>query len=393
MAFCLMKYQPHGGMQRDFLRIALRCQEQGYRIRVYALSWEGRIPDGMDVIIVPAHGVTNHRRYARYANWVAKALEAQPVVCSVGFHAMAGLDVYYAAEDCYAARTQPNESRTSWRNARHRYFADAERAVFGRGSRTRIMLIAENQRAAFERHYGTNPERMVLLPPGVARDRMAPDNAGEVRANMRAELGVSADQYLLLMIGSSFIDNGLDRSLIALAQLPQQVRLRTRLIAIGHDDPRSFVRMAQRLRIVDRFTVLQGRDDIPRFLQAADLLLHPASYDPGGSVLLEALVAGLPPISTDVCGHAGYVTRAEAGRVMDSPFRQDVLNGMVAEALADTTQRERWRRNGIEFGRTADLYSRPTRAAAFIAKVAGPASMRRNRLDVGADDDRHTLSA
>jgi hypothetical protein len=78
---------------------------------------------------------------------------------------------------------------------------------------------------------------------------------------------------------------------------------------------------------------------------------------------------------------------------MESPFRQDAFNGMVAEALADATQRHRWRRNGIEFGRTADLYSRHSRAAAFITAVAGPVSMRRNRLDVGADDDRHTVSA
>ena len=117
MAFCLLKYVPHGGMQRDFLRTALRCQEQGFRIRIYALSWEGRIPDGMDVIIVPVHGITNHRRYARYADWVASALEAQPVVCTVGFHAMAGLDVYYAAEGCYAARTPSGRAELAQRAA------------------------------------------------------------------------------------------------------------------------------------------------------------------------------------------------------------------------------------------------------------------------------------
>ena len=393
MAFCLLKYVPHGGMQRDFLRTALRCQEQGFRIRIYALSWEGRIPDGMDVIIVPVHGITNHRRYARYADWVASALEAHPVVCTVGFHAMAGLDVYYAAEGCYASRTPPRPGGPNWRNARHRYFAEAERAVFGRGARAKIMLIAEAQRAAFERCYGTNPDRMVLLPPGITRDRMAPDNAVEVRANMRAELGVNDDQLLLLMIGSAFIDNGLDRSLIALAQLPNEQRRRARLIAIGHDDARSFVRMAQRLRVSDRFTVLRGRDDIPRFLQAADLLLHPAYEEPGGRVLLEAMVAGLPSISTDVCGHAGFVVRADAGWVMESPFRQDAFNGMVAQTLQDASRRGQWRRNGIEFGRSADLYSLPECAAAYIAAVAKPATAGRNRLGVGADDDRHTVSA
>ena len=109
---------------------------------------------------------------------------------------------------------------------------------------------------------------MVLLPPGITRDRMAPDNAVEVRATMRAELGVNDDEFLLLTIGSSFIDNGLDRTLIALAQLPEETRRCTRRIAIGRDDPRSFIRMAQRLRVSDRFSVLHGRDDIPRFLQA-----------------------------------------------------------------------------------------------------------------------------
>ncbi len=391
MAFCLLNYVPHGGMQRDFLRTALCCQDLGFRIRIYALSWEGRIPDGMDVIIVPVHGLTNHRRYAGYDTWVANALQEQPVVCSVGFHAMAGLDVYYAGDGCYAAKTPSGEP--SWRNARHRYFAGAERAVFARGARTKIMLIAENQRAQFEQHYGTGADRMVLLPPGITRDRMAPDNAAEVRQNLRAELGVGEDQFLLLMIGSAFMDIGLDRALIALAQLPEDKRRRTKLIAIGHGDSRSFVRMAQRLRVNDRFTVLHGRDDVPRFLQAADLLLHPADEEPGGSVLLEAIVAGLPSISTDVCGHAAFVVRANAGRVMDSPFRQDTFNGMVAEALGNAAQRGEWHRNGIAFGRAADLYSLPERAASIIAAVARPTPPQLNRHGAGADDDRHTVSA
>jgi UDP-glucose:(heptosyl)LPS alpha-1,3-glucosyltransferase len=222
---------------------------------------------------------------------------------------------------------------------------------------------------------------------------MAPDNAEEVRANMRAELAIGDDQFLLLMIGSSFINNGLDRSLIALAQLPEHLKRRTRLIAIGRDNPRSFIRMAQRLRIGDRFTVLAGRDDIPRFLQAADLLLHPAYSDAGGSVLLEGIVAGLPSIATDVCGHAAFVERAVAGRLVASPFRQDSFNGMVNDALEDEAQRALWRRNGIEFGRTADLYSLPERAAACIVTVATPASARRIPASVGADDDRHIVSA
>ncbi len=41
LAFILYKYFPFGGLQRDFMRIALECQRRGHDIRVYTLIWEG----------------------------------------------------------------------------------------------------------------------------------------------------------------------------------------------------------------------------------------------------------------------------------------------------------------------------------------------------------------
>ena len=53
-------------------------------------DWEGRIPDGMDVVVVPAGALVNHRRYARFAKWVAAALEAA--------HARTIRDVLFVAD-------------------------------------------------------------------------------------------------------------------------------------------------------------------------------------------------------------------------------------------------------------------------------------------------------
>ena len=370
MAFCLLKYFPYGGLQRAFLRTALRCQALGYRIRIYALAWEGRIPDGMDVVVVRAHGLTDHARYARYAQKVVDALRAQPVVCTVGFHPMPGLDVYYAAERCVAANPPPRPSGVGWQNPRWRYFAAAERSVFERGASTKILLVAPEQRAEFERHYGTESERFVVLPPGVTRDRASPDNAAEVRATLRYELGFGGEDLMLLTVGPGFIGKGLDRSLIALARLPPDLLRRTRLIAIGNDDVRSFVRMAERLRVAGRFFVVPSRDDVPRFLQAADLLLHPAYVDAAGTVPLEALVGGLPSIVTDVCGNSSLVERADAGRLIGAPFRQDAFNAAVVEALSDATLRAAWRANGIEHGRRIDSRGLPECAARCIVATA-----------------------
>ncbi len=374
VAFCLFKYFPYGGLQRNFLRTALALQALGYRIRVYTLSWEGRVPDRIDVVIVKVRGIANHRRYDRFGAKVARLLDGEAIACVVGFNKMAGLDVYYAADPCFEDKAQA--LRASWyrHTPRYRSFAAAERAVFGAQSTTRIMLIAPGQQTLFQYHYATATQRFMLLPPGIARDRMAPPNATDVRADLRAEFGIGVDDLLLLMVGSGFITKGLDRALIALAQLPSDLRSRCRLIAIGQDNPRSHLRMAARLGVANAFTLLPGRDDVPRFLQGADLLVHPAYAETAGNVLLEAVVAGLPVIATDVCGNAPYIERAEAGRVVPSPFSQEIFNEMLADMLRRDEARLQWRRNGVTFGQSADLYSLPERAAQFIAAIAGECS-------------------
>ena len=111
---------------------------------------------------------------------------------------------------------------------------------------------------------------------------------------------------------------------------------------------------------------LKGRSDIPRFLLGADLLIHPAYNENTGTVLLEALVAGLPVLVTDVCGYAHYITDANCGRVVPSPFEQQALDQMLAQMLADDAQRSAWSRNALAFAETADLYSMPQKAADVI---------------------------
>ena len=45
VAFCLYKYFPFGGLQRDFMRIASTVATRGHHVRVYTQSWEGDCPD------------------------------------------------------------------------------------------------------------------------------------------------------------------------------------------------------------------------------------------------------------------------------------------------------------------------------------------------------------
>ena len=369
LAFTLYKYMTFGGLQLDFIRIATECQRRGYKIRVYTVSWEGQVPLDFDVLIVPVKSVTNHSRNQKFTEWVGNHLKEYPVNSVVGFNKMPGLDIYYAADTCYAEKMQTQRSWYHRQLPRHHHFAKYEQAVFDRSAETEILMISEVQKPLFLKYYGTKEERFHLLPPGILRDRRAPTNAADIRKELRQEFSIAADDFLLLMVGSGFITKGLDRILLGIASLPEEVRNRTSLVAIGQDSPKNFERMAHRLGISNRIQILKGRDDITRFLLGADLLVHPAYLENTGTVLLEAIVAGLPVLATDVCGYAHYIKEAGAGRLVPSPYEQKIFNqqllGLITESDLKLLQQK-----GLAFAGHADIYSMPQRAADFICQYA-----------------------
>ena len=366
LAFALYKYFPFGGLQRDFLRIALACQARGHTIRVYVLEWSGEIPTGFEVVTVPVRALSNARRYEKFLAWMQQDLRQRPADRVVGFNKMPGLDVYFAADPCYEEKARSLRGPLYRLSGRYRHFAAFERAVFAPESHCRILMISSLQQPFFEKHYATPPERFHLLPPGISPDRRAPADAPEIRAAFRQEFGLDSDELLLLQLGSGFKTKGLDRSLKAVAALPEALRSRTRMIAIGQDDPAPFQRQAQGLGLAAQVSILPGRSDIPRFLLGADLLIHPAYNENTGTVLLEALVAGLPVLTTAVCGYAHYIEEAEAGCVIAEPFVQECLDTTLANMLSDREARARWQVKALAFADTADIYSNAERAAELI---------------------------
>ncbi|MBF3320735.1 glycosyltransferase family 1 protein, partial [Leptospira borgpetersenii serovar Hardjo-bovis] len=66
VAFCLFKYFPFGGLQRDCIRGARAVASRGHQVRVYAQSWEGECPSEFELILLPVKSRTNHGRKAEY---------------------------------------------------------------------------------------------------------------------------------------------------------------------------------------------------------------------------------------------------------------------------------------------------------------------------------------
>ncbi|MBW2616796.1 MAG: glycosyltransferase, partial [Deltaproteobacteria bacterium] len=171
-AFCLFEYVPFGGMQRDLLRIVEVCRVRGHRVDVFARYWQGDLPDGLNVSILPGRGFTNHRRCESFAKRLKEFLAQMNYDVIVGFNKMPGLDVYFEADACFAAKAR---ERSSWYRltGRCRSYLRLERAVFNNRSKTQILLLSKQEKQVFMDHYGTREDRFHLLPPGITRDRLA----------------------------------------------------------------------------------------------------------------------------------------------------------------------------------------------------------------------------
>lgn len=359
-AFALFKFFPHGGLQRDFLKITRAALARGHRVRAFAPDWseapaEFRQLSGLVLTPVARSGWTNHSRDASFAHEVLRLHALEPADLLLGFNKMPGLDVYFAADSCFVAKARAQRSPLYRLLPRYRSYAALESAVFARSATTRILSISDRELAIYQQTYGTPATRCVRLPPGIEPDRVAanrtPEETAQLVSAVRADLGLTPQERLLSFIGSGFRKKGLDRALRAFAALPESERATVRLLVAGRDKADAFQVLAQRLGIADRVIwAVEGRNDVPACLAASVGLVLPAYDETAGIVILEAMLSGVPVLVTANCGYAHYISEYDAGLVCPEPFEQAALNAQLC-ALLDSAAPARWSANGRAAGR------------------------------------------
>lgn len=368
LAFCLFKYFPFGGLQVNFSNIARECMARGHKVVAYTISWEGEKPQGLEVILLKVSGLTNHARYNSFSQLVHGHVQGENYDALVGFNKMPGLDLYYGADVSYAAKMK-ERSKLHRYTGRYRTLMALERAVFNKKAKTEILLLTEKEKQFYMDYYETAEHRFHLMPPGISRACLPPVNADEIRVEKREELNIGHKKTVLLMVCTNFKIKGVARAIRALSALPSEMSNNTLLLIVGKDNPHRYNRLAKQMNVQDRVRFIGARNDVPHLLLSADFLIHPASIENTGTVIVEALAANVPVLTTDICGYSFHVTRADGGRVVGSPFVQDELDRALVFMLTSNL-RKKWRVNCKNYIEQTDIFSRAQKASDIIEKVA-----------------------
>jgi UDP-glucose:(heptosyl)LPS alpha-1,3-glucosyltransferase len=366
LAFCLFKYFPFGGLQRDFLHIAQACRQNGHRITVYTMSWQGPRIAEFVIKILAQHGWQNHQRNHYFCQQLQQERKNAQIDLLLGFNKIPGIDLYYAADGCYAQRY--HEQQKFWQRClpRSRSYLCAEQQTIN-NPLTKILFLHCRQLDDYARYYQLPPSRYQILPPNLERERLPPDNATIVREQQRILYKVGMDR-VLLFVAAKFKTKGLDRVLSGFAALPEPLRQHTRLWVVGDDNFKPFLKQAQQLKIARQLRFFGGQEAVGKFMLAADVLVHPAYEESGGKVLLEALINGLPILTVASCGYAAYVSQVNGGIVLPMPFSQLQFNQQLQYMLM-APELATWRRNGLAFGKKASRCNWAAQAVSYIESL------------------------
>ncbi len=225
----------------------------------------------------------------------------------------------------------------------HHYFTD--------GAALASVVVANSRFTAEAWGWWPARRRLAVVYNGVRLSEFRPDP--RLRAGVRRELGLREGEPVLGCVGRGTAEKGHVYLLRALASLPP-ARIPTTLFIgippVGHPailDPHvhDIHREMARLRLQKRVRLLGFRTDVPRLLNALDLLVIPSLQESFGRVAAEAMAASLPVVATRVGGLAEVVVEGETGLLVP-PADPAALAGAIAGLLAAPERRASMGENG-----------------------------------------------
>jgi UDP-glucose:(heptosyl)LPS alpha-1,3-glucosyltransferase len=233
---------------------------------------------------------------------------------------------------------------------------------------SKILLIEPNEKKQFQAFYQTPEARFHLLSPNIPKYFLDVSQS-QARRKIRHLFALPTHATLLLSVCTNFLLKGVDRSIVALASLPDHIRIKTWLLVIGGDKEGAMKKVAKKYGVEKQVIFTGSREDVLMLMHAADVMMHPARSELAGLVIMEAMVSGLPQIVTDHCGYAFHVKAANAGIVLDSPFNQEVLNRSLVQILSDAS-RQKIAASAIRYTELLQAQQSAAEEATYVVNLA-----------------------
>ena len=257
--------------------------------------------------------------------------------------------------------------REAWRRGalRGRFVADRLIARLV----TRVIAVSRGAADFLVHGKGYPPHKVVVVPNGRDLARFTP---GAHREAVRKELGLDRDAPVVGVVGRLETQKG---HVYLLDAWPQVARAYpdARLLIVGEGSLRdALVDQARRAHVAEGVIFTGFRSDVPRVLDAIDVLALPSLHEGMPLTVIEAAAAGRPVVATAVDGTPEVVRDGETGYLVPPADPAALAKALLAVlGDADAARRmgreaHRWAHQRFDIDThveaTARVYREATRA-------------------------------
>jgi UDP-glucose:(heptosyl)LPS alpha-1,3-glucosyltransferase len=236
-----------------------------------------------------------------------------------------------------------------------------QRRQFAARPRRRLVAVADEVRTDLQDMYGV-PENVIDVIPCPIDFRAVRTAA---TAGLRERLNLESSARVVLFVGNDFDRKGLDEAIRVVARFHQAHLV---VVGLGREEP--FERLAKKLGAAARVHFLGHVTGPEPFLRDADLLLLPTREDVWGTILVEAMAAGLPIVTTAIAGAAPAIAAAGAGFVV-SDYTTDAFAGPVARLLDDAALCRELGERGVGAAEAYDAHRLAPRLYSILERAVG----------------------
>jgi UDP-glucose:(heptosyl)LPS alpha-1,3-glucosyltransferase len=341
VALVRQRYTDFGGAERYTSALAEQLIDSGHEVHVFAHEWKGkkdrakgggivfhRVPmlKGLSVLEVLSFAVNSRRMLRR---------ERFDIIQS--FERTLYQDIYRTGDGCHREWLIQRRKIDPWYktitqaiNPLHLGLLRIERELFREGNYRAIIAISKRGKEEIIKHYGVPPEKITIIYNAIDTKRFDLEERKTIRSEARKALGISQKEPVLLFVGSGFKRKGLPAVIRALAGLDSEIRL----MVIGKDRIGSYRSLARKEGVDKRIIFVGPVVDVENYYCASDLFVFPTIYEPFGNVCLEAMAAGLPVVTSRICGASEVLHEGKNGFIVNDPTDHVEIADKVRKGLA-----------------------------------------------------------
>ena len=316
-------------------------KDEGFGVDV---AWDVPLLSGYRYVVLPRWRETHSPSVLRPITWgfyrhLRQGIDGQPFD-AVWIHGYSTVNTFHAMLAAKALGIPTLTRSDSWLGDRNRspvrlslkrnFFRLLACLVDG-------ILAVGTRNKEYWTHYMGQSFPIFLMPYAV-NNRYFADRAAAARpfrSELYRELGLDHQRPVILYASKLQERKHCDHLLEAYLQLRKDTANTAQLVIVGDGEMRAQLEARARDSGIDGicFTGFRNQSELPRFFDLSTVFVLPASHEPWGLVINEAMAAGLPVIASDQVGAAHDLLRQDENGFIYPAGNIPALRDAIAAVL------------------------------------------------------------